>query len=650
MSELQNFQFLRPYWLLVLIPLLGAVVFLLKHKLFSRSWQAVCDAKLLPHILIGQEAHTARWPVYLFAFAGLLLIVAAAGPVWKKLPQPVYQTKAALILVLDLSQSMDATDIRPSRITRAKHKISDILAKRTEGQTALVVYASEAFVVSPLSDDVKTIESMVTSLSTDLMPRQGSEPALAVEKATQLLHQGGMRNGDILLITDGLGSNDEKDILSKLRGKNYRLSVLAVGTPGGAPVQLSDGSLLKDRQGDIVIPKLQDQPLRSLANSSGGRFTVLTTTDKDINYLMRGFEFSPVTGNMEIQTQKLNRDADTWREEGPWLLLLVAPLVALGFRRGWLSVVIICLMLPVSRPTYAFSWADLWQNQDQRAQKALENGKPEQAAQQFDNPQWKAAANYKAKNYEKTLELLANSQDPEDMYNKANALARLGRLQDAIKAYDEVLKANPENQDAQYNKALLQKYMKQQKNQKGDSKNSKNNNDKNQQQQDSQNQQSQQDKQGQQSQSQNGDKSQQQSADNQQAQQDQQSSQQQSQQQKDSQSKSQQDKAGDDQQKPSPENAQQAQQQAQDQQAKQDDEQKSAQDASQQQDKNKQEGKEQRYAQKAQESDAKESETMQATEQWLRRIPDDPGGLLRRKFLYQSQANPQQRTNDDEPW
>jgi len=478
------------------------------------------------------------------------------------------------------------------------------------------------------------------------MPRQGSEPALAVEKAGQLLQQGGMSNGDILLITDGLGSNDEREILDKLRGKNYRLSVLAVGTAGGAPVQLADGSLLKDSRGDIVIPKLQEQTLRSLADSGGGRFALLTATDKDINYLKRGFEFSPLTNNVETQTRKLNRDADTWREEGPWLLLLVAPLVALGFRRGWLSVVILCLVLPVSRPTYAFSWTDLWQNENQQAQKALADGKPQQAAEQFNNPQWKAAANYKAKNYGKTVDLLANSKAPDDIYNKANALARLGRLQEAIKAYDEVLKAEPEHEDARYNKALLEKYLKQSKNQKSESKNK--NNDNNQQQQNTQDQQSQQDKQGQQgqqNQSQKGDEQQQ----DKQAAQDQ-KGQQNSRQSQQDQSQAQQDKGSE--QDTSPQDTQQARQADKEQQAGQDEKQKNEQNARQQQDKDKQKGKEQerQIARNPRDSNSRESETMQATEQWLRRIPDDPGGLLRRKFLYQSRANPQQRTNEDEPW
>jgi Ca-activated chloride channel family protein len=664
MVELQYFHFIRPYWLVAIIPLLIVTVLFLKRKLISRSWQSVIDARLLPFILTGQEGHKAKWPVYVFALAGLLIIVAMAGPAWEKLPQPVYRSQSGLVIVLDMSQSMDATDIKPSRITRAKHKIMDILAKRIEGQTALVVYASEAFVVSPLSDDVKTIESLVTSLSTELMPRQGSHPLQAIEKAVDLLKQGGMHDGNILLITDGLGADDETSIADSLAGTSYRLSVLAVGTAGGAPVQLGNGSLLKDRFGDIVIPKLQEQPLRNLANRTSGRYTVLTATDKDINYLSRGFEFSPVSDNAQLKTaqtktKQSNLQADTWREEGPWLLLLIAPFVALGFRKGWLGALVICTVLPLPQTSHAFSWDELWQNQNQRAQAALEHGKPEQAAQQFKDKKWQSAAYYKAKDYEKSLKLLENSNSPEDMYNKGNALARLGRIEEAIKAYNSVLNEVPGHEDAAYNKELLEKLLKQQQSQQGQSDQQKQGNQQNDQQ--NQQQSQQQDKQqGQQSQ-QNQQGSQQQQADS--AQQQDQSGQQEdgAQQAQQEQNQQNQSSAQNAKQDDSTSDDSMNQQQAMSDKNKNDQgENKDAQTALQQDQKENdedQQGDQQQMTQQNQQQmdnvDQAELEELQANEQWLRRIPDDPGGLLRRKFRYQSQLNQQEyepQSKDEEPW
>lgn len=659
MAELQNFHFLRPYWLLALIPLLVVVVLFYKRKLFSRSWKAVCDARLLPYILVGQEHHSAKWPVYLFALAGVFLIMAMAGPAWQKLPQPVYRSQAGLVIVLDLSQSMDATDIKPSRLTRAKHKMFDILAKRIEGQTALVVYASEAFVVSPLSDDVKTIESLVTSLSTDLMPSQGSQPLAAIKKAIELLRQGGMRNGNILLITDGLGSNEEQQISDMFSGNTYHLSVLAVGTAGGAPVQLSDGSLLKDRLGDIVIPKLDEKPLRELSGNTGGRFASLSTTDKDIDYLMRGFESSSIAQNADATAKELNVQADTWREEGPWLLLLVLPMAAIAFRKGWLGVLVLCLTFPIPKPGYSLTWDELWKNENQRGQQDFEQGNHQQAAQEFADHRWRAAAYYKAQQYDKALELLEQGANtPEALYNKGNALARLGRLQDAIKAYDEVLKLEPKHQDALFNKQLLEKYLKQQsqnksqdqsqdqakdqaKDQSQDSSQQHSNSD--QQQQGGQGQ-DQQNEPGQQEQSQSNDAQQQ---DGQSAQQNpQQAGQDQSAQGQQDQTSNQSDEDQDskDEEQFSPDSKQN-----QDEDGK-----RKALNQAQQDQADKPQGEDRQTALAPQDMDQEQSETLQATEQWLRRIPDDPGGLLRRKFRYQSQLNsqqnPRQNTTEDEPW
>ncbi|WP_455212571.1 VWA domain-containing protein [Kaarinaea lacus] len=645
MTELGDwhyFHFLRPLWLLAIIPLFIVVVLLLKRKLISRSWQSVVDARLLPFILVGGVQQHTKWPVYLLAFVGILTIIAMAGPVWEKLPQPVYRAQSALVIVLDMSQSMDATDIKPSRVTRAKHKILDILEKRTEGQTALVVYAAEAFVVSPLSDDVKTIESLVTSLSTELMPNQGSRPAVAINKAVELLQQGGMRTGNILLITDGLRGTAESEVVDLLAGNNYRLSVLAVGTAGGAPIQLGNGGLLKDRYGEIVIPKLEEKTLRSVANHSGGRYTRLTPTDKDINYLTRGFEISPLNEKAEMTTKQLDLEADTWREEGPWLLLLIAPFAALAFRKGWLGAILIFILLPLPQTSQALSWGDLWQNQNQQAQAAFVQGQHEQAAEQFNNSQWQAAAYYKAQNYEKAVELLENSHSPEDIYNKGNALARLGRIQEAINAYDAVLQTSPEHEDALYNKQLLEKLLKQQQSKDGDSDQQQQSNQRNDQQKDQQDQQD--------SQNQPSDNGQPQDQSGEPGAQESQQTQQ---------SQSQQKQQGDEQSAShNAESNEQANEEQSAQNNQSEDQQKAEEAWQQHQQQQKQEGdnqqaSDQQMAEIKNDVDLEQTETMQANEQWLRRIPDDPGGLLRRKFQYQSQLNSQQnsrQTTEEEPW
>ena len=123
---MESLHLIRPLWLLALIPLLFISWRLWHRQRRGGNWQRVIDPMLLPHVLIGNPGKSSQWPVVLFTLAGLLSILALSGPAWKQLPQPVFKQQSALVLVLDLSRSMDSTDIKPSRLTRARHKISDI--------------------------------------------------------------------------------------------------------------------------------------------------------------------------------------------------------------------------------------------------------------------------------------------------------------------------------------------------------------------------------------------------------------------------------------------------------------------------------------------------------------------------------------------
>ena len=262
--DFNEFHFLRPIWLWAILPLMAVVLLWARHRLSKGSWAEVCDAELLPYILEDSPGVRARWPLYLFALCGMVSIMALAGPTWERLPAPVFRNESALVIVLDLSRSMDVADIRPSRLQRARYKIIDILKQRKDGQTALVVYAEDAFTVTPLTDDTGTISSQLSSLSTSMMPVQGSRAKKALMRAEALLEQAGVRNGRILLVTDSVDSA-VRSVARDLKHKGYELLVLGVGTENGAPIPLSRGGFLKDSDGNIVLPKLRTGELEALA-------------------------------------------------------------------------------------------------------------------------------------------------------------------------------------------------------------------------------------------------------------------------------------------------------------------------------------------------------------------------------------------------
>jgi Ca-activated chloride channel family protein len=582
---IEQLHFLRPGWLLLLIPLAVVLWLLLVRRYDSGSWRAVIDERLRPFVLSDSGQNQREWTRWIPAAVALLSIIALAGPTWERLPQAVYHKDSALVIALDLSRSMNAADIKPSRLTRARHKIADILNLRQEGQTALVVYAADAFTVTPLTSDVDTILALLPDLETELMPAQGTRADRALKLALELFENSGIARGDVLLVSDGLSDLELGRVETLLESKpGQRVSVLVIGTAEGGPVPLKNGGFLKDRSGAIVISSLQEDNLRRIAQIGGGVYATLSADDIDINTLAYMME----SAIDDREARLSDRSADLWRELGPWLLLFALPFAALVFRRGLIWLFPLCILV-LPPDAQALDWSAWWQNNDQRANQLFEQGEPAAAAELFDDPDWKASSNYRAGDYAAALDTWEQLESEAAAYNHANALAKLGRLDDALAAYDRLLQQNPAHEDARYNKQAIEEFLKNQQSQ---------------QQQDGQ-----QGQQGEQQQQQQGDQQQQQSG------------------QGETQSEESEQAAGSRQDQP--ETGEQNQQQAQQQGGQEDTEQ-------------------QQSAKQQQESEADqqaaESETMaeldqqmseQAAEQWLRKIPDDPGGLLRRKFIYQ---------------
>ncbi len=178
-----QFHLLRPLWLLALLPALALLLALWRQRQQARQWQQLVAPELLPHLL---DANTSRTPArYLLALAlvWLLAVIALAGPSWEKRPVAIEKNQQALVIILDLSPSMLSEDIKPSRLTRARLKIIDILQRRQDGYTGLVAYAGDAHAVTPLSDDSKTIINLLPDLSPQIMPLSGSNTEAAVNAA-----------------------------------------------------------------------------------------------------------------------------------------------------------------------------------------------------------------------------------------------------------------------------------------------------------------------------------------------------------------------------------------------------------------------------------------------------------------------------------
>ena len=340
-----EFHFLRPDWLWALPAVVLLTFALARRQLAPGSWQRIVDPALIPHVLSRRQMKgmSHRW--WLAALGGILATIALAGPSWNRVEQPVFRSEQAIVVALDLSRSMDAQDVSPSRLLRAKLKILDILEARSSGQTALIVYSANAFTVTPLTTDADTVASLVNSLTTDIMPSRGSYPAAAISKGQQLLEQAGVVFGEVVLITDGGSTPQALKAARELRDAGFTLSVLGVGTLDGAPIPRAGGGFVTNRSGQIVIPRLESDGLRELASTGGGRYATLSADSRDIDVLLSGEVSTGASSDQSLAT-------DQWKEEGPWLLLLLVPLASLAFRRGWLLMLLVMVM-PIAEPVYA---------------------------------------------------------------------------------------------------------------------------------------------------------------------------------------------------------------------------------------------------------------------------------------------------------
>ena len=456
MSELTSLwpHWQRPFWLL-LIPLLGILLWQLWHReKRSGRWQALLPAAFQSALLTATSGRNSRLPWLALGLAWLLALLALLGPSWQRIEQQNPKPADPLVVLLELSPEMLASDASPNRLAQAKRKLLDLLEARQDAQTAIVVYAGSAHTLVPLSDDLATSRNLLDVLSPEIMPEPGKRADLAVVKALQLLEQGAQGNGRLLLLTSSLDETQRQAITQALGRRGERLRILGIGSTQGAPIIQEDGSFLKDAQGSILLPRLDSSGLKRFASELGGLYQGVTLDERDLRNL--GLLDAP---------QQLRRDGEltrlqAWADQSHWLLLPLLLLAACAARRGWLLCLPL-LLLSLPQNSYAFSFDDLWLRADQQGQRLLEAQQPAAAAQRFNDPRWQGQAFYQAGDYAAAAERFANGESASDHYNRGNALAHSNELEAAVDAYTQALELQPDLAQAQKNKALVEELLRQ---------------------------------------------------------------------------------------------------------------------------------------------------------------------------------------------
>lgn len=438
---LESFHFLRPQWLLVLLPALGFYI-VVRRSSPERQWRRVIAPHLLSHLKVSGGSRLAFRPLHLITLLLVLGAVGLAGPTWERERSPFAEDTAPLVVALDMSATMNAIDVQPSRLERSKQKIRDLLALREGARTALIAYAGTAHTVLPLSDDASIFETFLSALETNVMPVDGKDNARALELADELLERE-ETPGSILFFTDGVSNDDVDAFVAHQERSRDSVLVLAVGTRDGGPVRTADGEYATDGSGRRVIATLDTEGFDALAAETGAFVASVSVDDADVRAVSRRIQSNLRAAQDEDETAR-------WRDVGYYLTIPIALLGALWFRRGWtvrLSVAVLLLLPGCS--------ADVWLTPDQQGRYAYEHADYARAAETFEDPMWRGAAAFRAGDYDTAVDAFARVDSAEAYFNLGNAYAHQENYEQAVASYEVALSIEPDWVEAEENLALV---------------------------------------------------------------------------------------------------------------------------------------------------------------------------------------------------
>ncbi len=419
-------HFLRAEWLWALLALPLLAWWWLRRRRGASVWRDVVDPHLLPKLLDRSSAGRGQIALMLGTLGYVLAVLALAGPSWRQTEQPLWQTRTPLVVALDLSSASLASDLPPSRLARARAKLETLLAERDGGQVGLVVFADDAYTVAPLTEDAANVVLFLDALHPGVMPVDGQRADRAISWSAKLLQQAGFDRGQILLLTDHADA-DARDAAASARANGYRVSVLGLGNAQGAPYRKAGGAL--------VTAALDAGSLRQLAQAGGGDYAGISDDMSDLQSLG---VLDPMSSGADTAQGERGR---SWNDDGYWLLLPLMLLALLAFRRGApVALVLLVLWMP-GRGVQA---AELWQRPDQAAHEQMQ-----QAAQAYREGDFKRAA-----------QLYGGLESAHAHYNQGNALATAGDYPAAVEAYQQALQQSPDMQDAIANKRAVEAAMK----------------------------------------------------------------------------------------------------------------------------------------------------------------------------------------------
>lgn len=427
MTWFQDFHFLHPWWLLGLIIPAAVYVFTYKNSQIQSAWQKVCDKNLLDYLLIKNNGTKGYKASVSAALITLFLVTALAGPTWLKKENPALSVENPVMILLNMSGEMWNKDVSPSRIERAKYVIKDLTKSLKNTESGLIVYSKEPFMITPLTEDTSLIDNIMSALQLDIMPQDGDRLDRAIELAVSRMQKTGLPHGNLIVITSNVGERFDAALTGASQASDAGFDVNIVN-----------------------ISKTTNDKLQMVADKGNGLY---------LNYQQSLAPLIQKINDITAKEIKQSKNMQTvWEDMGWYLLWLPALLFLFSFRRGAFVIIWGCFF---NIYTAEASW---FLNDNQEALHDFEKQNYAEAAEKFTDTQWKGAAAYKNGDYEAAYENFLQKTDATALYNQGNALAKGGKIAEAIKKYEEALQKQPDFADAKFNLEYLKKQQ-QQKNQ-----------------------------------------------------------------------------------------------------------------------------------------------------------------------------------------
>ncbi|MFD1293745.1 VWA domain-containing protein [Lutibacter holmesii] len=446
----EQFHFLRPQFLWLFLPLAIILILTLISSKEDVKWKKVIAPHLQPYVIKKGSENLKKWMQIVLVIVLSIGTLGVAGPTWKTSEVPDKKLETPLVIALDLSQSMMATDIQPNRLERAKFKIKDLLAENPKARIALIGFSGSAHTIVPLTRDYKIIKSHLDGLSPAMMPYAGTNLDAALQ-LTDSLTSITTATAKLLLITDDL-TNETFETLQKfvLKGKTI-VEIIPMNTKAGSTIPAARSKRnLKDTNGKVVHSALNSEVLNKLNSIENIHVNLLTLDNSDMELLAK-----IISSNLEFNEEN-DAIKDEWQDEGYWLVIPLVFFVLMWFRKGWVVFSLLILVSFSSCSSNNSSFKDLWFSKDYQAQKMADNGDYARAAETYVDPLRKGVAYFKSGNYEEAISSFQKDTTAMGAYNLGLSYYKNGDYAAAELAFGKAVEMDPENEQAKKNQNLTQ--------------------------------------------------------------------------------------------------------------------------------------------------------------------------------------------------